>query len=90
MKRTLEDEEWRTYVRQENAACRKLEAAGFYCLGAGERGVVVERYREGESWETHFPAFREYFKDFSEAAEKLLSGDTAGKGAAAWSYSSHC
>lgn len=88
MKRTIE--ELRAYARQENEAYKKLESAGFDCWGAGERGVMVERYREGENRATHFPAFREYFKDWTEAAEKLLSGDAAGKGAAAWSYSSHC
>ena len=88
MKRTIE--ELRAYARQENAAYKKLESAGFDCWGAGERGVMVERYREGENRATHFPAFREYFKDWTEAAEKLLSGDAEGKGAAAWSYSSHC
>ena len=86
MKRTIE--ELRAYARQENAAYKKLESAGFDCWGAGERGVMVERYREGENRATHFPAFREYFKDWTEAAEKLLSGDAAGKGAEAWSYSS--
>ena len=88
MKRTLEA--LRAYARQEDEAYKKLESAGFDCWGAGERGVMVERYREGENRATHFPAFREYFKDWTEAAEKLLSGDAAGKGAAAWSYSAHC
>ena len=88
MKRTIE--ELRAYARQENASYKKLESAGFECWGAGERGVMVERYREGENRATNFPFFREYFKDWTEAAEKLLIGDAAGKGAAAWSYSSHC
>ena len=88
MNRTLE--ELRAYARQEHAAYKKLESAGFDCWGAGERGVMVERYREGENRATHFPFFREYFKYWTEAEEKLLSGDTAGKGAAAWSYSSLC
>lgn len=88
MKKTLE--KIRAHARKENAAYEKLKAAGFYCLGAGERGVMVERYREGENRATHFPVFREYYKDWTDAAEKLLNGDAAGKGAAAWFCSSHC
>lgn len=72
MKRTIE--ELRAYARQENAAYKRLETAGFDCWGAGERGVMVERYREGENRATHFPAFREYFKDWTEAATVLLDG----------------
>lgn len=72
MKMTLE--EIRARARQENAAYKKLKEAGFYCWGAGERGVMVERYKEGENRATHFPVFREYFKDWTSAAAVLLDG----------------
>lgn len=73
MKRTIE--QLREYARQENAAYKRLEGAGYMCWGDSKcpaKGVVIELYENGKSWKTNFPDKRYYFEDFQSAAKSLL------------------
>lgn len=79
MSKTME--EIREKARRDNAACRRLEDAGYLCWGdwAGlvRRGicrVIIEWYEAGKNTATNFPDKRWYFKDFEEASAFLLDG----------------
>ena len=73
MKRTIE--QLREYARKENEAYKRLENAGYMCLGGSKctaKEVVIELYENGKSWKTEFPDKRYYFEDFQSAAKSLL------------------
>lgn len=73
MKRTIE--QMREYARQENAAYKRLEDAGYMCWVDSKRHakeVVIELYENGKSWKTDFPNKRYYFENFQSAAKSLL------------------
>lgn len=73
MKKTIE--QLREYARKENSAYKRLEDAGYMCLGNSKshaKEVVIELYENGKSWKINFPDKRYYFENFQSAAKSLL------------------